>query len=194
MKRWWLLMILAMVAGGPAGGASAAEGDDGAGKPRAVLHTSAGDIVIELYPDQAPETVENFLQYVEDGFYAGTIFHRVVPGFVIQGGGFTPQMEQKRTREPVRNEASNGLANERGTLSMARTQDPHSATSQFFINLKDNTFLNPGGADPHGYAVFGRVVEGMEVVDRIAGMPTGRRGPFTDVPRDPPVIESAEQL
>ena len=185
------MMLLSLSMALPVG---AAEGDgEAAGPPQVVLHTNVGDIRVELYPQQAPETVENFLQYVDSGFYDGTIFHRVVPGFVIQGGGFTSDMQQKRTRDPIQNEARNGLANERGTLSMARTRNPDSATSQFFVNLKDNAFLDPGGADPHGYAVFGRVVEGMDVVDRIAATPTGRRGPFSDVPQEVRVIESAER-
>jgi len=153
--------------------------------PSAVLmRTSAGDLTIELYPNEAPETVRNFLQYVEDGFYDGTIFHRVVRGFVIQGGGFTADMMEKETRAPIENEATNGLMNLRGTLSMARTMDPHSATSQFFINTVDNPGLNNRGTDPgsYGYAVFGRVIDGMDVVDEIEGVSTGRRGPLNDVP------------
>jgi len=154
-----------------------------------ILSTRLGDIVIELYSDKAPVTAENFLSYVQDGFYEGTIFHRVIPGFMIQGGGMTEDMKQKPTRSPIKNEASNGLSNKRGTLAMARTQNPNSATSQFFINLTDNTFLDssPRGI---GYAVFGAVVEGMETVDKIAAVPTGKRGMYDDVPREPIVIES----
>jgi cyclophilin family peptidyl-prolyl cis-trans isomerase len=155
-----------------------------------VLETSHGTIKIEVDPDQAPVTVENFLQYVDDGFYAGTIFHRVIPGFMIQGGGFDPQMQEKATNPPIKNEADNGLKNLRGTLSMARTQVKDSATSQFFINLKDNDFLDHGARDS-GYAVFARVVEGMDVVEAIAGVKTGNHGPHGDVPVDPVVIESA---
>jgi cyclophilin family peptidyl-prolyl cis-trans isomerase len=155
-----------------------------------VLETSHGTIKIEVDPDQAPVTVENFLQYVDDGFYAGTIFHRVIPGFMIQGGGFDPQMQRKATNPPIKNEADNGLKNLRGTLSMARTQVKDSATSQFFINLKDNDFLDHGARDS-GYAVFARVVEGMDVVEAIAGVKTGNHGPHGDVPVDPVVIESA---
>lgn len=147
---------------------------------------------MELYTDEAPITVENFLKYVDDGFFDGTVFHRVIPGFVIQGGGFSKNMERKDTRAPIRNEAENGLRNERGTLSMARTQDIHSATSQFFINLGDNNVLDHGKRD-FGYAVFGRVVSGMDVVDRIAAAPTTTRGVHRDVPVDPVCIESASR-
>ena len=155
-----------------------------------ILSTRLGDIVIELYADKAPVTVKNFISYVEDGFYEGTIFHRVIPGFVIQGGGLTEDMKSKPTRNPIENESKNGLSNKRGTLAMARTQNPNSATSQFFINLTDNLFLDasPRGA---GYTVFGEVVEGMEAVDKIAALPTGRRGMYDDVPLQPVVIESA---
>lgn len=158
-----------------------------------ILSTRLGDIAIELYPDKAPVTVENFLSYVQDGFFEGTIFHRVIPGFVIQGGGMTADMQQKPTRSPIKNEANNGLSNKRGTLAMARTQNPNSATSQFFINLADNTFLDssPRGI---GYAVFGEVVEGMEVVDKIAAVPTGRRGMHDDVPLEPIAIESVRRV
>lgn len=160
--------------------------------PMVVFSTNYGDIKIELYPEQAPITVENFLSYVDDGFFDGTIFHRVIPGFVLQGGGFTPEMEQKKTKEPIKNEADNGLKNERGTLSMARTQVVDSATSQFFINLKDNAFLDHGGRD-FGYAVFGKVVEGMDVVDEIAKVRTGNRGGHQDVPVEPVQVETAKR-
>jgi peptidyl-prolyl cis-trans isomerase A (cyclophilin A) len=153
-----------------------------------VLSTTKGDIRIELHTDAAPETVRNFLQYVDDGFYDGTIFHRVVPGFVIQGGGFIADMRQKPTRPPIANEAANGLKNTRGALSMARTQDINSATSQFFINLKDNDVLDHGTRD-YGYAVFATVVEGMDVVDEIAAVATDSRGGHKGVPKDPIVIE-----
>ncbi|HMP73484.1 MAG TPA: peptidylprolyl isomerase [Kiritimatiellia bacterium] len=148
------------------------------------IRTSKGDIRLELYPEQAPETVANFLAYVEDGHYNGTIFHRVIENFMIQGGGFTPDMNQKPTRAPVRNEAQNGLRNDRGTIAMARTQIIDSATSQFFINVVDNPNLNFRSPDPmgFGYCVFGRVIEGMEVVDAIKDVETGTRGPFRDVP------------
>lgn len=161
-------------------------------QPMVVFHTNHGDIRIELYQAQAPETVANFLAYVRSGFYDGTVFHRVIPGFVIQGGGFNTELARKKTREPIVNESDNGLDNERGTLSMARTNDPDSATSQFFINLDDNPPLNARGGRP-GYAVFGRVVAGMEAVDAIADIPTGAAGPFRqDVPRQTAEIESAE--
>ena len=137
--------------------------------PVVLLETTSGDILVELYPDKAPETVANFLKYVDDGFYNNTIFHRVIPGFMIQGGGLTARMQQKDTSAPIKNEADNGLKNDRGTIAMARTRDPHSATAQFFINLVDNDFLNfqaPSG-NGWGYCVFGRVTEGMDVVDAI---------------------------
>ena len=152
-----------------------------------VIKTSLGDFKIELDAEKAPITVENFLGYVDDGYYNGTIFHRVIPDFMIQGGGFSPDMKQKDTREPIKNESSNGLKNDLGTVAMARTNDPHSATSQFFVNLKDNDFLNRGA----GYAVFGRVSEGMDVIDEIAKVKTGQRGAHGDVPDTDVAIESA---
>ncbi len=158
--------------------------------PRVAMETSLGTIVLELHEDQAPNTTANFLQYVRDGFYDGTIFHRVIGNFMIQGGGFTEDYQRKSTREPIRNEAHNGLKNTRGTVAMARTAAPHSATAQFFINVKDNRFLDYPGQDGWGYAVFGQVVEGMEVVDAIRQTATGPGGPFpADVPRTPVVIE-----
>lgn len=162
--------------------------------PQVEFRTNRGPIVIELFADKAPKTTANFLQYVKDGHYKGTIFHRVIPGFVIQGGGFDAKMTQKATRAPIENEASNGVKNDRGTLSMARTNDPNSATSQFFINLSNNVALDFGGPARPGYAVFGRVVKGMEVVDGIAKQPTGRVGPFDDVPREPIVVEATTVL
>jgi len=155
-----------------------------------VFETTQGTIKIELFEEQAPITVKNFKDYVETGFFEGTIFHRVIPGFVIQGGGMTADMEQKPTNAPIKNEADNGLLNERGTLSMARTQVVDSATSQFFINLKDNRFLDHGTRD-FGYAVFGRVAEGLEVVDEIAMVPTANRGFHQDVPVEPITILKA---
>lgn len=159
--------------------------------PRVKLETTMGTIVLELYPDKAPETVENFLGYVREGFYDGTIFHRVIPGFMVQGGGFTPDLQQKPTRDPIRNEANNGLSNEPGTVAMARTPNPHSATAQFFINVEHNRFLDFTAENPQGwgYAVFGRVVEGMDVVERIVAMPTGNQGMHQDVPRESIVLE-----
>lgn len=179
-------ILAAASMGTAAAGASAA--------PAVVLHTSEGAITVSLAPEEAPASVANFLQYARDGHYDGTIFHRVIPDFMVQGGGMDPDMQQLPTRQPIKNEAANGLDNERGSLAMARTSAPDSATSQFFINLKDNDFLNPGGVDPHGYAVFGRVTDGMEVVDRIAATPTGRRRGHADVPLESVVIERVEIL
>jgi len=164
-----------------------------AADPRVELKTNRGVIVLELYPDKAPKTVANFLQYVKEGHYNGTTFHRVIDGFMIQGGGFDRDMRQKPTRSPVPNEAGNGLKNDNGTIAMARTPDPHSATAQFFINVKNNDFLNykEPTAQGYGYTVFGKVVSGMDVVDRIAKSPTGNAGGHQNVPREPIVIESA---
>jgi peptidyl-prolyl cis-trans isomerase A (cyclophilin A) len=162
-----------------------------AADPQVDVRTSAGTIRLELYPAKASKTVENFLQYVRDGHYNGTIFHRVIPGFMIQGGGMTPNMAQKKTRPPIPIESKNGLKNEVGALAMARTSDPNSATAQFFINLKNNSFLDYPGSDGHGYTVFGKVVNGMDVVNKIAATPTGSQGMHQDVPSTPVVIESA---
>lgn len=160
---------------------------------RVRLETSHGNIVIELDAAKAPITSENFVTYVKDGFYDLTIFHRVIPGFMIQGGGFMSDMMQKSTRANIKNEANNGLSNKRGSIAMARTPDPHSASAQFFINLKDNTFLNHSAPTPQGwgYAVFGTVVEGMDVVDAIAGVRTGNRSGHADVPVEPVVVNKA---
>ena len=168
-----------------------------AANPSVELKTSAGNITIELYADKAPKTVENFLAYVKDGFYGGTIFHRVIGNFMIQGGGFDRNYAEKPTHPPVQNEAANGLKNDLGTIAMARTPNPHSASSQFFINLKNNDFLNFREPTPQGfgYTVFGKVTSGMETVAKIAAMPTGPGGPFpTDAPRTMVVIESATLL
>ncbi len=156
------------------------------------LKTNKGDIVIELDEEKAPVTCANFKQYVEDGFYDGLIFHRVIPGFMIQGGGFMPDMMQKATREPIENEAKNGLSNVKYSIAMARTMDPHSASAQFFINTKDNAFLDYPGQDGWGYAVFGKVVEGTDVVDAIEKVPTGNKAGHSDVPVEPVIIEKAE--
>jgi cyclophilin family peptidyl-prolyl cis-trans isomerase len=159
--------------------------------PQVTIQTSLGDIVVELYPDKAPKTVANFLQYVDDGFYTNTLFHRVIDGFMIQGGGFTPQFERKTTRPPIMNEADNGLSNQRGTIAMARTIDPQSATAQFYINVVDNPNLDFKDKTPRGwgYTVFGKVVKGMEMVDAIKSQPTGPGGPFqSDVPKTPVII------
>jgi peptidyl-prolyl cis-trans isomerase B (cyclophilin B) len=160
------------------------------------LETSLGDVVLALDPDKAPKTVENFLAYVRDGHYDGTVFHRVIDGFMIQGGGFEQGMRQKKTRAPIPNEASNRLANRRGTAAMARTSDPHSATSQFFINVSDNAFLDFRSPDPSGwgYCVFAEVVAGMDVVDRIKAVPTTTRGGHKDVPVDDVLVRHAEVL
>lgn len=163
--------------------------------PKVALETTHGRIVLQLDAEAAPETVANFLQYVDDGFYDGTLFHRVIPGFMVQGGGMDKDMRQKPTRDPIRNEADNGLKNKVGAVSMARTQDPHSAPAQFFVNVNDNDFLNHTAPNPQGwgYTVFGEVVEGMDVVRTIEGVPTGRSGMHQDVPQEPVVLESARR-
>jgi peptidyl-prolyl cis-trans isomerase B (cyclophilin B) len=160
------------------------------------LHTGFGPITISLDADKAPKTVANFLEYVKNGHYDGTIFHRVINGFMIQGGGFAPGMKQKPTGTPVENEAGNGLRNDKYTLAMARTSDPHSATAQFFINVADNAFLNHSAptAQGWGYCVFGRVTEGQDVVDKIKAVSTGRSGMHSDVPQQDVVIERAEVI
>ena len=165
-----------------------------AANPMVELKTNQGEIVVELFADKAPKSAENFVQYVKDGHYNGTVFHRVIDGFMIQGGGFDADMKQKSTRAPIENEAKNGLKNERGTLAMARTADPHSASSQFFINLVPNTFLDYPSRDGWGYAVFGKVVKGMDVVDKIGKVATGNRGFHQNVPVEAVVVESARVL
>jgi len=174
-------------------GAMAAHAADAAAKPRVKLETTKGVIVVELETAKAPRTTANFLQYVKDGFYDGTIFHRVIKSFMVQGGGFTKEMVQKPTRPPIPNEADNGLKNELGTLAMARTNDPNSATAQFFINAKNNEFLNFTSKDAQGwgYCVFGKVVEGLPVVTAIENVPTGSQGMFQDVPQTPVIITKA---
>ena len=156
------------------------------------MKTTFGVITLELDAEKAPKTVENFVRYATEGFYDGTIFHRVIDNFMIQGGGFDAEMQQKETAEPVENEADNGLKNDRGTIAMARTMDPHSATAQFFLNVKDNDFLNHSGKNMQGwgYAVFGKVTEGEEVIDKIRGVPTGNQAGHQDVPLEPIIIES----
>jgi peptidyl-prolyl cis-trans isomerase B (cyclophilin B) len=163
------------------------------GHPLVKLETSMGDITLELYPDKAPVTVANFLEYVKAGFYNGTIFHRVINGFMIQGGGLDAQMHPKPTRAPIKNEADNGLKNDAYTVAMARTGDPNSATAQFFINVANNTFLNHTAKTPigWGYAVFGKVIKGREVVDKIKAVPTTNRGPYQNVPQQPITIIKA---
>jgi peptidyl-prolyl cis-trans isomerase B (cyclophilin B) len=164
--------------------------------PQVRLATSLGDITLELDPGGAPKTVQNFLAYVEDGFYDGTIFHRVIDGFMVQGGGFEPGLRQKRAGAPIQNEAANGLKNDAYTVSMARTSEPHSASSQFFINVKNNAFLNYRAPDSEGwgYCVFGRVVDGKDVVDKIKGVATGSRGGHQDVPTEDVVIHKAAKI
>jgi cyclophilin family peptidyl-prolyl cis-trans isomerase len=180
LKHLFILTLAAVP-----GGALAAD-------PQVDIKTNVGTIRLELYPEKAPKTVDNFLRYVKDGHYNGTIFHRVIDGFMVQGGGFDASYKQKPTRDPVQNEAKGGLKNDAGTVAMARTPDPHSASAQFFINLKNNDFLNAERSqDGWGYAVFGKVVSGMDVVTKIAKTPTGAAGPFrSDVPKQPVVIES----
>jgi len=161
------------------------------------MKTNFGDITLELYPDKAPKTVENFLQYVKEGHFKGTVFHRVIPGFMVQGGGFDKALQQKPAKRQVENEAANGLKNEIGTIAMARTPDPHSASAQFFINVADNVPLNYTSPTPqgYGYAVFGKVTKGMDIVNKIAAVPTGRGGPFpSDVPREAVVIEDIKLI
>jgi cyclophilin family peptidyl-prolyl cis-trans isomerase len=164
--------------------------------PKVVLETSMGDITLELYPDKAPATVKNFLTYADEKFYDGTVFHRVISGFMIQGGGMTADMNEKPTHSPILNEADNGLKNDRGTIAMARTNDPNSATAQFFINAKDNTFLNfrSKTIEGYGYCVFGKVTKGLDVVDAIEKTPTTTKGFFQDVPAKPVIIKKVYRL
>lgn len=197
--RHAFLACAASLALATAGAAYAAPSTTHQGKPamstspKVKLHTNMGDIVIALDAEKAPKTVENFLSYVNEGFYDGTIFHRVINNFMIQGGGFEPGMKQKPTHAPIDNEANNGLKNDRYTVAMARTADPHSATAQFFINVADNDFLNFTAPTPNGwgYAVFGKVVEGTDVVDRVKAVKTGNKGFHQDVPVEDVVIEKA---
>lgn len=194
-KALWIAIILgsAFILQGLSQTAGAAEKAQSS-NPIVVMNTSMGQIKIELWPDKAPETVKNFLRYVNEGFYNGTIFHRVIPNFMIQGGGFTADMKQKPTHAPIKNEASADLRNERGTIAMARTMDVNSATAQFFINVVNNPFLNHKDNSPagFGYAVFGKVIAGMDVVDKIKDVPTTNVGPFQNVPVKPVVIESVK--
>lgn len=164
--------------------------------PHVLIETSKGNITVELFPAQAPQSTGNFLNYVNTGFYDGLVFHRVIPNFMIQAGGMTPDMEEKPKNAPIQNEADNGLKNLRGTLAMARTGEPHSASSQFFINVADNAFLNHRGKsfEGWGYAVFGQVIDGMDVVDAIAAVPRGNRGPYGDVPIEPVVMKRVTVL
>lgn len=189
---WFRLVLIAGVVSTVGLAAIRAEAKKG-DRPLVVFSMPEGDITIELFPEKAPITVKNFLDYVDSGFYDGTIFHRVIPGFVIQGGGFTSDMQQKSTQAPIKNEADNGLKNARGTLSMARTSDINSATSQFFVNLKDNANLDHTGPGNFGYAVFGRVIDGMDVVDKIAAVPTTTKGMYQDTPVEAVVTKSASK-
>ena len=188
MKQFlWMGAVLATLLGAVSLPSAVAQGKN----PRVVVETSAGKIVVELYADKAPMTVKNFLQYVNDKHYDGTIFHRVIKDFMIQGGGMEPGLKEKKTRDPIKNESDNGLSNERGTIAMARTAVPDSATAQFFINVKDNNFLDRAKArDKVGYAVFGKVVEGMDVVDHIRTAATGNKGGHENVPNTDIVIMS----
>jgi peptidyl-prolyl cis-trans isomerase A (cyclophilin A) len=182
MIRFFMVLLVGAAMAAPAAAAN----------PRVRFETSKGAFVVELEQAKAPITVGNFLEYVKSGFFDGTIFHRVIPGFMVQGGGFTADMQQKPTREPIVNESANGLANKRGTIAMARTADPNSASSQFFVNLVDNGFLDKASArDGVGYCVFGKVVDGMSVVDAIAAVKTGDVGGFQNVPLQPVVIKKA---
>lgn len=197
MKRRCLMFIAAAAV---LGGCAAQEGTvepapqvkETKGNTMILMKTSKGDIKIELNKEAAPKTVENFLKYVESGHYNGTIFHRVISNFMIQGGGFSPEMNEKNAPHTVENEADNGLANDIGTIAMARTSDPHSAGAQFFINVSNNAFLNHSSKTMQGwgYCVFGKVVEGMDAVEKIKGVPTGNHGYHQDVPREPVIIES----
>jgi peptidyl-prolyl cis-trans isomerase B (cyclophilin B) len=190
---WWMKGLLVAVLSCAVAMTVGSEANAAGKNPQVKLTTTMGDIVLELYPDKAPATVANFLQYVKDGFYNGTVFHRVISTFMIQGGGMDADLKQKATRGPIKNEADNGLKNEPYTVAMARTQDPNSATGQFFINVGDNKFLNhkdktiPGW----GYAVFGRVIQGQDVVDKIKAVPTGRQGMHDDVPTTTVTITKA---
>jgi len=182
MKFAWISALSVLAAVTPAAAADA---------PKVALETDKGKIVIELYPDKAPKTVQNFLDYVDAGHYNNTIFHRVIPNFMIQGGGYTADLTEKPTRAPIPLESQNGLKNDRGSVSMARRGDPNSATAQFFINVVDNPRLDYPNPDGNGYAVFGKVVEGMDVVDKIRAVPTGSSGPHASLPSTPVVIKSA---
>lgn len=193
MRRLGMLSMLLMLLSHPA---AAGPGAGGTAAPRVRLETTMGTIDVALFPDRAPETVKNFLAYVDAGAYDGTVFHRVIPGFMIQGGGMDAQMSERPTRAPIPNEARADTPNRAGTLAMARTSAPHSATAQFFINLVDNGFLNHTAPTPQGfgYAVFGEVVSGMDVVNKIAQVPTGSRGMHQDVPKTAVVITSARRI
>jgi cyclophilin family peptidyl-prolyl cis-trans isomerase len=184
-RRYFLALLASLVFTGTAGVALAAE------TPHVSLKTNMGEIILELYPEKAPKSVANFLQYTKDGHYTGTIFHRVIGNFMIQGGGFDKDMNQKPTKNPIENEAKNGLKNDTYTVAMARTSAPHSATAQFFINVQNNGMLDYPGQDGWGYAVFGKVIKGMDVVEKIKHVQTTNVGMYQNVPAKPVVIESA---
>jgi cyclophilin family peptidyl-prolyl cis-trans isomerase len=184
MKRFFLLALAGVVlAAVPARAAN----------PIVLIETSVGNVKVELFEDKAPTTVKNFLSYVDDKFYDGTVFHRVIKGFMIQGGGFEPGMKEKKTKDPIKNESDNGVSNERGTIAMARTSDPNSATAQFYINVVNNKSLDKAG-DKAGYCVFGKVIDGMDVVDKIRAVETGAAKGFTDVPKTDVVIKSIKRV
>jgi peptidyl-prolyl cis-trans isomerase B (cyclophilin B) len=190
---WWMKGLLVAVLSCAVAMTLGSEANAAGKNPQVKLATTMGDIVLELYPDKAPATVANFLQYVKDGFYNGTVFHRVINGFMIQGGGMDANLKQKATRAPIKNEADNGLKNEPYTIAMARTSDPNSATSQFFINVANNQALNHRDKTPAGwgYAVFGRVIQGKDVVDKIKAVPTSTQGRYENVPTTPVTITKA---
>jgi len=197
MKRLiTLLSVMLLLACGPQSGAEETTAAATSDNPRVLMQTTLGDMVIELYPAKAPKTVANFLKYVDDGFYNGTIFHRVINGFMIQGGGFTPDMVKKETRAPIMNEADNGLRNTIGTIAMARTMEPHSATAQFFINVANNAPLDFREKTPRawGYAVFGRVIKGMDVVQEIKSAATTTKGMYRDVPVENIIIKKVSRV
>lgn len=189
----FLLLLVTACNADTAENAPAAPADNG---PKVLLQTSMGEIVIQLYPEEAPQSVTNFLRYVDEGFYDGTIFHRIIDGFMVQGGGFTAAMEKKQTHAPILNEADNGLRNTIGTIAMARTMEPHSATSQFFINVANNSNLDFREKTPRawGYTVFGRVIQGMDVIKAIKSVPTTTKGMHRDVPQQDIIITKAERL
>jgi peptidyl-prolyl cis-trans isomerase A (cyclophilin A) len=194
LKNSLLASVVATFTGAALFAVPADEAVAAGANPQVLMKTSLGEIVIELYPEKAPKTVENFLKYVDDNHYSGTIFHRVIGNFMIQGGGFDKDMKQKSTQPAIPLESRNGLKNDIGTLAMARTSVPDSATAQFFINTANNASLNFPNPDGNGYAVFGKVVKGMETVDKIAKVKTGRSGPHGDVPTEPVVIESVSRV
>lgn len=199
LRRLFLSLPLALLTLGASPLSHAQSDSNTAGKerhPQVLMETNYGTILIELYPEKAPKTVENFLAYVHEGFYDGTIFHRVIADFMIQGGGFTPDMGKKITRAPIQNEADNGLRNQIGTVAMARTNDPHSATAQFFINVAQNSFLDFREKTPraYGYAVFGKVIQGMKTVNQIRNVRTGFKNGYGDIPLEPVIIEKVRQI